>query len=41
MYGLLGSANISQNIEKIAFKVIQMTFLAIHITCQNVFIYLR
>ncbi len=30
------------NIEKIAFKVIQIKFLAMHITNQNkVFIYLR
>ncbi len=43
MYGLLGYDNIwprcnylkNQNIEKIAFKVVQMKFLAIHITNQK------
>ncbi len=32
----------TQNIEKITFKVVQMKFLAMHITNKkNVFIYLR
>ncbi len=43
MYGLLGYDNIwprcnylkNQNIEKIVFKVVQMKFLAIHITNQK------
>ncbi len=37
MYGLLGSDN-----EKITFKVVQLKFLAMHITNQNyVLIYLQ
>ncbi len=31
----------NQNIEKIAFKVVQMKFLEMHISDQKVFIYLQ
>ncbi len=43
MYGLLGYKLLKTNIDKIAFKVVQMKFLAMHITNQKLswFIYCR